>query len=297
MARQRPLLLGALALVSLGACGNRSLSFPTDGDATATDLATPPPSVDLAMPTTPIDLAVPVVDLAGGGSGVTGAPCVSASDCVGLKAVCIRMDAQGTTWPGGYCTSLCNPMKNDPMTGANAQCPGMGTCAGQGAQGSCLTFCSASGGPNPCTRAGYSCFQGCEPTSYSQCDPRKQLSCGPGQTCVRDGYDAVGACLSSCDPFAQGCGVGMRGPQCCYGSYDTGEGFCTPPTAQGGPGDPCLYTTDCGCGFVCSYQQNGKGFCRAFCGGPKQVPCKGGASCFDYAPGVVPSTVLGVCGA
>jgi hypothetical protein len=288
----------SIAIFSLAGCGTRSLPFDdSDGGAGGgPDLAQPVRVADLAIPITPVvDLAVPVVDLALGGS-LTGDPCTRSSDCGGIKPFCLIKDSQGMLWPGGYCTSYCNPQKNDPATGINATCPGVGTCLGQGTSGSCELACTAMDGMMPCTRQGYSCFQGCEPTSYSQCDPRKPGGCGNGRTCVRFGLDPVGGCYDACDPFAQGCAADKAGPRCCYGSYDTGEGFCIQATQNGGNGDACRYLTDCGCGFSCSYGANGKGTCRAWCGGPNKLPCKNGAACFDYAPGTVPSTVLGVCG-
>src|SRR5579871_459077 len=106
--------------------------------------------------------------------GNTGDPCAKNTDCQGTKPVCITKDTQGIMWPGGYCTSTCNPQKNDPQTGINASCPGgTGICLGAGTSGSCETACTDMMGTMPCTRMGYSCFQGCEPTARSQCDPTK----------------------------------------------------------------------------------------------------------------------------
>ena len=47
----------------------------------------------------------------------TGDPCAKATDCGGTKPNCIVKDMTGTAWPGGYCTSSCNPSKNDQQTG------------------------------------------------------------------------------------------------------------------------------------------------------------------------------------
>lgn len=214
------------------------------------------------------DLAMAGGDLAQAGptGADTGAPCAKAADCAGTKPVCVTKDTQGIAWPGGYCVSQCNPIKNDPNDGTNPGCPGgNGTCRGQGNQGVCETACTAAAGANPCTRTGYSCFQACEPTAESQCDPNKRASCpqdggapitvvtthvpdggipdggnadafttttttNSSRVCTLIGADPVGACSNGCDPTAMQDPM-TPVPPCkagdgCYPSYATGEGFC-----------------------------------------------------------------------
>ncbi len=235
-----------------------------------------------------------------GGGANTGDPCTKPSDCGGTKPACITKDAMGTVWPGGYCTSTCNPQKNDPNDTTNTQCPGgAATCQGQGTQGGCALLCTDAKGGMPCTRQGYSCFQACEPTTLSQCDPTKAGVCGQGKTCVRLGADNVGDCVPSCDIFTQMCPADTMGnPQACYASFDTGEGLCSAPYGNppGADGDACQYLNACSQGLTCWQPNNMTApVCRPFCGGKNNVACMNGKKCVDLGM-TVKVAVAGACG-
>jgi hypothetical protein len=243
----------------------------------------------------------------------TGGSCTSAIDCGGTAPTCITKDSNGIVWPGGYCTSKCNPTKNDPNTGVNVSCPGSGTCIGYGVTGLCEATCTNMSGTMPCTRMGYSCFQSCEPSAESECNPTVHGSCPQdggsvhyvvdlgmevraGRTCFRIGADDVGACGDSCNPFVQDCGLDQNGdPQGCYATADTGEGICvTHLPASQGDGALCNYLNDCDAGFGCHPGGVGMaGTCRAYCGGPNAVTCVG-ATCSDLSPTVSAATI-GYC--
>jgi hypothetical protein len=244
--------------------------------------------------------------------GNTGDPCMKATDCAGNKPVCITKDTMGTTWPGGYCTSTCNPNMNDPNTGLNPQCPGgSGLCLGQGTQGACELACTDMMGQMPC-RMGYSCFQGCEPTSLSECDPTKSIAMNSGcaqdagtgkpRVCVRIGADNVGQCTDGCDPFAQNC-TGMM--MACYASDDTGEGVCSQEfgnVGMQGDGVVCMYLNACDAGFACyAPPMANQAVCRPYCGGPKSIQCSAlmpkpmKLNCVDLSTTVKVATI-GVCG-
>ena len=233
----------------------------------------------------------------GGGGANTGDPCVKAADCGGMKPQCLTKDSQGNTWPGGYCISQCNPQKNDPNDTTNPACIGGGaTCLGQGTSGACETICSGKTGATPCTRTGYSCFQTCEPTSISKCDPTKAGICGPKMTCVRLGADNVGQCAPSCDPFAQGCMDIMGQPAGCYASDDTGEGVCSQVFGMGADGDACMYLNACNPGLGCYAAPKAMmAQCRPYCGGAKSVACANGKMCVDLST-TVKKTATGICG-
>jgi hypothetical protein len=244
--------------------------------------------------------------------GPTGAPCKKDSDCSGTSPRCIMADTRGITWPGGYCSSACNPMEND--SGLNLGCPGgSGTCVGTGTQGICESLCTNKIGSIPCTRSGYSCFVGCEPDEVSQCDPRMAAgmpgSCPQdggvflydggysGRVCVRVGSDDVGQCADGCDPFRQDCLpiVGMTAA--CYASDDTGEGICSPEVGKGqGDGKACSYLNACDPGFACfAVDVHSAPVCRPYCGGPGSLACTNGKKCVDLSP-LVKAATIGVCG-
>jgi hypothetical protein len=239
---------------------------------------------------------------AGGGAN-TGDPCTKNADCAGTKAVCIIKDAMGNVWPGGYCTSVCNPLKNDPNDGSNVACPGgMGTCQGNGATGSCGLLCTNMNGAAPCTRQGYACFQICEPKALSQCDPTVKGSCGVNKSCVRIGADNVGTCVPLCDPFKQTCPPDMNNMmQACYASVDTGEGACSVPYGNppGADGDICMFLNGCSAGLGCyappGATMQSQVLCRPYCGGAMNVACKNGKKCVDLSMTVKTATI-GVCG-
>jgi len=246
----------------------------------------------------------------GGGSAPapTGAPCTAASDCLGTNAKCTTQDASNRVWPGGYCTSQCNPLFNDESSGGqNPNCPGDGTCAGSGSLGTCFALCTSAAGENPCVRQGYSCFfvgtsNGCMPTSLSECNPSVRGSCpsnatGDGGTspgvCQQAGLDPVGACIEGCDVFAQTCSDLNGTPRGCYAEMTFGDGTCTPTLGGGGDGIPCTFSNNCDPGFSCHIEGNQR-LCRAFCGGPNTIACAGGKSCVDLSP-TVPKSTVGIC--
>jgi hypothetical protein len=282
--------------------GGGDLANATDDLAMAStdDLAMAPVD-DLAMAPAD-DLATPVVhDLAMPVSkGNTGDACANAANCRGTAPMCITRDAMGNVWPGGYCTSTCNPALNDPQTGINAACPGgNGICLGAANPGNCGTACTAMNGANPCKRAGYACFEVCEPQALSQCNPTVKGACGGGMTCVRIGADDVGQCTPSCNPFAQGCALIMNMPTGCFASDDTGEGLCSTIYRANGDGTACLYLNDCKAGLACYSPPNAMNqnqvVCRPYCGGPMNKACTNGHVCVDLSPNVT-KAVVGVCG-
>ncbi|MSP61123.1 MAG: hypothetical protein EXR72_12415 [Myxococcales bacterium] len=225
-----------------------------------------------------------------GGTAETGEPCTKATDCAGTKAICITKDTQGVMWPGGYCTSQCNPTKNDPQDDSNAMCPGIATCRGAGTSGGCELLCDKGS-----CRTGYSCFQTCNPTSLSMCNPTKAGSCGANKTCARLGADDVGSCQAACDPLKQGCPMDANmNDQGCFASADTGEGLCFAPVTPGGvptkDGDGCKYLNGCSAGSACYMAM-----CRAYCGGMMMKACTNGKKCVDLNANVKVAKI-GVCG-
>ncbi len=246
------------------------------GNGAADPACAPQPGPDLLLPA----------------GGVTGAPCSDAKGCLGASPFCIRTDGLGTVWPDGYCTSACNPAQSD-ADGVNAACPGIGVCVGSGANGFCELPCTAAGGARPCPRAGYACFQGCEPTALSQCVPTDALSCNSdgSLTCGPAGLDAVGVCAPRCDPFAQDCKLG----QPCYASPLTGVGACVEQIGIGHvDGAHCDYFNNCSPGYGCALTAMGYTACGRYCGGPNNVACPNGQTCRDLSPSVGAQTV-GVC--
>jgi hypothetical protein len=280
-------LLVALAVAGCGDnAGNSDASL--DQSQKISDAATPGDGSVPVDAASPPDLAKP--------PGNTGAPCASAAECGGMQPVCLTTQ-NGQTWPGGYCSSSCNPVQNDPGSGLNPACPGSGTCAGQGMMGSCFAPC----GPPPCARMGYSCFatpfNACEPTSLSQCDPTVAGKCGAGMSCVRIGPDPVGRCDPGCDLFAENCPAdGQGNPQACYASQDNGEGTCfslrNPPGSSDGM--QCMFLNDCAPGLYC-HGEGAFAYCRPYCGGPNNVACTNGKACVDLSA-KVPKSVVGLCG-
>jgi hypothetical protein len=236
--------------------------------------------------------------------GATGAPCTFAGECTGLTPICLTKGPDGLTWPYGYCMESCDSTHNDPMTGINPDCPGIGVCLAFNMEGRCFALCTALSGTMPC-RASYSCFETCasgpgcipfcEPEAESQCNPTVSGSCESGMDCVRTGIDNVGVCMQTCDLFRQNCDQ-SRGPMACYVVDDTGRGFCEQPfgVQPNGDGGVCLYPNDCRAGLTC-FQEGLGSVCRPFCGGPMNVPCSNGKSCVDLSA-KVKVAVVGVCG-
>jgi hypothetical protein len=225
----------------------------------------------------------------------TGTACLDVSECDGAGANCITKDSAGIVYPGGYCTSKCDPTQNKP-DGINVACPGgSGVCVGL-----CYASCTAKNGSMPCSRQGYSCFTfcaekacfgACYPTSASECAPSVPGSCGPGMACYPIGLDDVGQCLATCDLFKQDCNQAM-GSMGCYIQDDTGQGYCS-QVGDLTDGAPCQYINDCLPGLGC-FQNGNTGVCRPFCGGPMNVPCTNGKSCVDFST-KVKVAVAGVC--
>lgn len=227
---------------------------------------------------------------------------------MGTNAQCQTTSPDGVPFPGGYCTSVCDPTHSDPMTTFNTDCPGRSMClkpppGSTTTMGMCLEECTAMSGDAAC-RAGYSCFgfaegNGCLPTSESACDPTKPMSCPVSDagmsTCVAVGPDPVGACFPACDVFAQACGMDSTGAkQVCYANA-TGEGFCLAPTGTGGDGAACSFISDCASGLGC-YVGSGAGsnVCRPYCGGPMHQQCTNGKQCVGLSA-TVPASTLGAC--
>jgi hypothetical protein len=274
----------AVILVGVAGCGDHSL---------------PPTSPDLALPCGALGesccaTSTPCMGDATCQKGTcaakknTGEPCAADADCLGVNAKCILVDSKGTTWPDGYCTSDCDPGKDQQGDRSDAECPGgAGTCIIVPPNTfRCERNCTAKSGMNPCTRAGYTCFFGCEPTSLSQCNPTKRGDCGAMGSCFRTGRDDVGSCMPACDPFQQTCGQGMG----CYPSGENGESSCFMTLNNQNDGDSCLYINGCNPGLVC-YKAAG---CHPFCGGPNNVACTNQHSCVDFTA-TVPASEIGVC--
>ena len=258
----------ALPLFAVG-CGNNS------GGGTKADMG------DMAKGSADLSTGGDV-DLAMGLTGkASGEPCKVNTDCAkGLgtnqNATCVKM-TDGITWPEGYCTSECRPLRNDGATGINPDCPGSNaTCDGEGAKGVCSTLCETSA----TCRTGYACFvlsevaSVCLPRGFSECDPRLAGSCySPPMakrcpapkpdggvcyedTCVNIGDGTVGGCSPGCNPFElnlakNGC-PGMDDVDC-HASDVTGEGFCTSANMSGAKaGSDCGdFYSDCPSGYGC----------------------------------------------
>ncbi len=152
--------------VMSGACGGEATKVPDGGaaidapvgpdappgavDAAAADRA-PDPVPDASPPDAvpgEIDATPPDIDAGPPGTGVIGAPCDSAAECIGDTFF-----TAGTGWPLGYCSEAgCSTA--DPI----------GSCAAFGGDGVCASF---GGGP--------SCFDRC---------PGGSADCRPGYTCL-----------------------------------------------------------------------------------------------------------------
>jgi hypothetical protein len=248
----------------------------------------------------------------------TGDPCAKSTDCGGNSPSCLVKDSSGLMWPLGYCTSKCNPQKNDPNTYTNTACPGNGTCIGNGTSGSCYTYCTSKSGGLPC-RDQYLCFNWtmgdryCGPAASSECDPSKTGTCPQdggsifvddggqstysGRVCERIGPDPVGQCADGCSVFLQNCNNDNSGnPQGCYASFETGEGLCSSPAPGGKDGAACIYLNGCDPGLGCHTEGNNY-VCRPYCGGPNNVACNNGKKCVVMSTsGTVPVAVVGMCG-
>ena len=268
----------------IGGCPGSSPAGSVD-QAALTDLATPgDASGDLANR---------------GGDNQTGGPCSSTNHCGGTNPVCIQVDGMGTVWPYGYCTSDCNPQRNDHFDRTNNACPGgNATCEGTGAQGRCLVLCAATPPPAFCAVVpGYACFTDvCLPSTLSECAtgdggcaPASADAGGDGkaQVCAATGGNGVGICRPACDVIEQNCASGSQ----CYFTVINHVAYCDAPPSEPGvdEGAPCGYVNGCKKGLICYFSGNQNGVCSAPCGGDKKVVCTGGKGCqtlFDR---------LGVC--
>jgi hypothetical protein len=230
-------------------------------------------------------------DASAASNGNSGDACNVDADCKGLEPVCVR-ERRGIVYPGGQCTSKCDPQKNEPSTGRNPDCPGTKSMCNK-RRGLCLQSCTAKTGASPC-RQGYACFEDegpvCAPEALSQCNPSVPGSCAPldggARGCISVGLDLVGFCVEGCNVFTQGCS------QAGFGCFPNaiGEGICLTATATGTSGVSCEYINACAPGFGCPTS----GVCRPFCGGPANVACTNGKTCIDYSVEVKKS-VVGLC--
>jgi hypothetical protein len=282
--------LSGLLLVLAGApfaCTSSHASSPI----VAADAGTPPSEVDADS-----DVEIPFES-----DGTSGAPCRTAADCKGKNPKCLTSLGKGE-FIGGYCTSQCDPSKNDSRD-RNTSCPGAAAVC-ERTQGACFAGCTDKQGARPC-RADYLCtYQGtgsiCLPASYSECDLSKRGSCGSGKVCIIAGLDPVGFCAPGCDIFEQACGgvaadAGAdTGPpkQGCYPNA-LGEGHCADVKTAGADGDDCLYVNDCAPGLSCN-DEGASRVCRPLCGGPNDAPCNNGKTCVDLSSEAAVS-VAGVC--
>lgn len=108
----------------------------------------------------------------------------------------------------------------------------------------------------------------CEPATRkcaaAQCDA-KGLECGAGQMCLAQAEDtAIGACYSSCKPFASPACEGDS--ECVVITFDQEKGICLPRgTAK--EGEACAasdVSTNCAQGLVCAAESAGT-LCRQQC--------------------------------
>jgi len=185
------------------------------------------------------------------GAGL-GDACSDSTDC-GRSGLCLAEDPFG--FPGGYCSSSCNPM----LTG---ECGG-GVCVETDApdQGLCLLGCTM---PTDC-RAGYGCN-----------DRMIFFGMLPDSACVPE-------CSSSSD-------CTLTGRTC-----ESSVGLCQPALAAAEFGGPCTGDGDCVGGFCLTEGENGAahGYCVDECdpGGTDPADCPAGGTCLDLGP----SIAIGVC--
>jgi hypothetical protein len=180
-------------------------------------------------------------------AGTLGSRCQSAQDCTGVRdALCATM-LSAEPVPDGVCVSL-------TCTVAGPCHDGAGYCVGGGDVTWCVRGCTVAGS---CPRDGFSCFQAlgvgnvCLPSSHSQCSPRANLGCQPGETCNPAGPDDVGVCIPACSPEHQDCaplydGGPARG---CY--FSDGTPFCSEPLDPQPDYAPCTHTNGCLPGRTC----------------------------------------------
>jgi hypothetical protein len=90
-----------------------------------------------------------------------GNACGDSSDCGGFRALCRKTGPDGISWPGGYCTTWCDPARNQ-VEGFNVLCGPGAVCVREVDGGICETGCNAW---QPCRDGGYECRNaGCEPS-------------------------------------------------------------------------------------------------------------------------------------
>ena len=112
-------------------------------------------------------------------------------------------------------------------------------------------------------------------------------SCAAGHACVVTNGGVLPLCLRECAPLVQDCVDG----QACYHVNDAF--VCATVSANGGPGDACSFTNDCGPGLSCEDGDElsaceSESCCAEFCD-PGQDTCDAPTSCELIAKGV------GVC--
>ena len=250
---------------------------------------------------------------ADGGAVQTGGACAVDTDCAGASAVCRHTlyNTDGSAElpiPGGECASACQIANDDPMTGVDPECPGVGTCVKNVVLGAiCYQGCTAATGYLPC-RVGFSCAFGpanqgeCAPSALFACNPSVGGTCTPdadggAQSCQSAGPDPVGDCVPGCHPVTQDCpSGGDAGPMGCYPG-NSSDGLCFGAgSREAGAG--CVYTNDCAPGLTCTattLPDGGSGFaCVQLCGGPTDAGCAAGLACKAYSP-TTPQSTLGFC--
>ncbi len=217
--------------------------------------------------------ALPVAD---GGTGATGDPCTSASDCAG--GACLPL-------PGGYCSQDC----------AMAPCAAGEVCRPVAGATSCLKGCASAAD----CRTGFSCFQGsCQPPCTNDASCPTGFGCTSG-TCTPLAGKAEGQpckvdrdCSSRrCDRNAKvcrlACAVESDCPanETCFinpfdanndNSTDSLQPVCIPRRARGSPiGGSCRQDKDCAQG------QCELGVCVTLCQGDGSCPAQPPMSCVE----------------